>query len=168
MDSFVPTLLIFFLFFFSRSLNHFYEEAMDLSKQTAVLSCEEENSSLECTTRMQLVLASLRENFLLMINLTHNNFNVSSALAGDDKLMKLVFKCISDLTSHVSKEEQFDFLIMSMNILLNIFDTNYQHNTSSKPVKFDFLTVKSFEIILNVIKKIKFYFIFLIQNVYFI
>ena len=64
--------------------------------------------------------------------------------------MKLIFKCISDITDNLNKDEQFDFLIMSMNILLNIFDTNYQQKISSNQ-KFEFLTVKSFDIILNVI-----------------
>ncbi len=71
--------------------------------------------------------------------------------------MKLIFKCISDITDNLNKDEQFDFLIMSMNILLNIFDTNYQHKKASSNQKFEFLTVKSFDIILNVIFLVCFY-----------
>ena len=74
-------------------------------------------------------------------------------LAKDDKLINLVFKCISTITNHLNKDEQFDFLIMSMNILLNIFDANYkqqQLNPKLPTQKLEFLNLKSFEIILEV------------------
>ncbi len=49
---------------------------------------------------------------------------MAKEIANDQKLINLIFKCIADIVKYLNKEEQFDLLIMSMSILLNIFDSS--------------------------------------------
>lgn len=73
----------------------------------------------------------------------------SQVIAGDGELVGLIFKCISNIVNFLSKEEEFDLLIMSMSILLNIFDSNSKKSDSV----FVSLDISSYEIIVKLYKE---------------
>ena len=71
---------------------------------------------------------------------------VSSLIAQDQALIDLIVVCISELTEHLNKDEQFDVLIMGMSILLNILDSSvYSSTENAKAVE-----LSAFDTILNV------------------
>ena len=73
---------------------------------------------------------------------------VSKAITSDEDLINLIFKCISNVVNYLNKEEQFDLLIMSMSILLNIFDSNSASN-NPEPVTLS-RQIPTYEIIVEV------------------
>jgi hypothetical protein len=56
------------------------------------------------------------------------------------------------VANYLSKEEEFDLLIMSMSILLNIFDSNSKNHESV----FVSLDISSYEIIVKVLDTLHF------------
>jgi len=87
-----------------------------------------------------------------------NNFPIfqakcSGKLASDKGLIDLVFKCLGSIAYYFDESEQFDILIMSLVILLNIFDTNFKQETSLILMRhIKSLNKNSFDVILNLYK----------------
>lgn len=121
------------------SLEYFYGEIISIKQ-----------SKFPDESRQALILNSIKVNLLLVINLTHNNESVSREIANDDKLINLIFNCISNIVDYLGKDEQFDLLIMSMSILLNIFDSS-----SSSDIKQTIVlsqNIATYEIIIKLYK----------------
>ena len=72
----------------------------------------------------------------------------------DSNLVDLIYKCIASMANYFDESEQFDILIMSLVILLNIFETNFKQDASLHLIKHvKGVNKSSFEIILNLYKK---------------
>ena len=70
--------------------------------------------------------------------------------------MDLIFRCVGDVSRRLSKDEQFDLLIMSMSVLFNIYDAHFGLKDSVLRVRrVSFLNLTTYQIILNVIKNQK-------------
>ena len=76
--------------------------------------------------------------------------NSSKKLASDKNLIDLIYKCIDSTAYYFDESEQFDILIMSLVILLNIFDTNFKQEASACLIKhLKTLNKNPFDVILS-------------------
>ena len=111
----------------------------------------------------------IKQTFLVLINLTLYNGDVSRQLANDSRLVDLLFECVARARDGcLADAEQFDVLITAFGVLLNMFDGAFGAQAASLPTAAAYLikrvqTLKttSFDIVLNVGNSF-FYFSFLV------
>jgi hypothetical protein len=82
-----------------------------------------------------VLTACIKQTLLVLLNLTHNNELTSKKLALSDDLIDLIFKCVSSDANKLKCNDQFDISIMSLGVLLNIFDTILNQTEASHLVR---------------------------------
>lgn len=76
---------------------------------------------------------------------------MSRVIANNNGLIGLIFKCISNIVHFLDKDEQFDLLIMSMSILLNIFDSSSNSKVRNQIFESkEFQKISSYDVIIEV------------------
>jgi hypothetical protein len=134
----------------NESISILYKELESISK-TAKNTCGALNNQ---NNLKNSITTSIKQTFLVMINLTHKNQKGSIKFLSDKNLLDLIYKCIGSISYYFDESEQFDILIMSLVILLNIFDTNFKQESSLRLFKHvTALNKNSFEIMLTLYKK---------------
>ena len=85
--------------------------------------------------KSSVLTAAIKQTLLVLLNLTHNNEKTSKKIAMCDDLIDLIFKCVSSEANKLKCNCQFDISIMSLGVLLNIFDTLLDQAEASRLVR---------------------------------
>lgn len=117
------------------SLLTFYHELIQINDPSSVKST--------------LITNGIKEIFLLLINLSHANFECTKHLLSNRRLIDLMFIFLSKIVGYLSEADRFDILILAIIVLINICVIKFNLSKTTTSTTMSKIKLDASSIILN-------------------